>query len=215
MTSSNESVRRWHVPSVHPDPTPEPVRLTVERIEALESEVRDNAWAAGYNEGLNAGKEALRARIETLDTLLSYLADPLKKIEPVVEEALLSLSLSFAEAIVGATLPADEKTLAAVLHEALEALPDPSQETIVYLGPEDFSRFEATMAEQIAGRPWRAEIDPGLTAGDVRVVCGLSEVDGRRRTRIRRLFETVMPGFCGEENKAASLESGADEGGVE
>lgn len=206
MTLSDASVRRWQVPSVHPEPTPEPVRLTVERIEALEAEVRESAWNAGFEEGMRAGEDAVNTRIQHLDHILTYLADPLRSIEPVVEEALLTLSLSFVEAVVGASTTVNGSLLERVLREALEALPDPSRKATVFLSPADYEQFSEVLLDRVSGRPWEAKEDKNLDAGDVRVEAGLSEVDGRKRTMLRQLFSTVVPGFV-EPTDGESVES--------
>ena len=199
MTSSNFRPQPWQAPSVNPEPTPEPLRLTAERIEALEAEVRDEARAAGYAEGLAEGREAVQARLATLDELLSFLADPLHRIDRTLEETLLTLTLSFTEGILRQAPPASRESLEAVLREALEALPDPQAEAVVRLAPADLAILEAATEEAPRTRPWRFEADPSLGPGDVRVVAGLSEVDATRRTRLRQLFDGLLPQQSDEE----------------
>jgi flagellar assembly protein FliH len=193
MTSSNFRPQPWQAPSVNPEPTPEPLRLTAERIEALEAEVRDEARAAGYAEGLAEGREAVQARLGTLDALLSFLADPLHCMDRTLEETLLTLTLSFAEGILRQAPPASRESLEAVLREALDALPDPQAEAVVRLAPADLATLEAAIEDAPRSRPWRLEADASLGPGDVWVVAGLSEVDATRRTRLRQLFDGLLP----------------------
>ena len=199
MTSSNFRPQPWQAPSVNPEPTPEPLRLTAERIEALEAEVRDEARAAGYAEGLAEGREAVQARLATLDELLSFLADPLHRIDRTLEETLLTLTLSFTEGILRQAPPASRESLEAVLREALEALPDPQAEAVVRLAPADLAILEAAIEDAPRSRPWRLEADASLGPGDVCVVAGLSEVDSTRRTRLRQLFDGLLPQQSDEE----------------
>ena len=193
MTSSDFRPQPWQAPSVNPEPTPEPLRLTAERIEALEAEVRDEAWKAGYAEGLGEGREAVQARLATLDELLSFLADPLRRVDRTLEETLLSLTLSFTEAILRQAPPASRESLESVLREALDALPDPQAEAVVRLCPTDMPILEAAIEHAPRTRPWRLEADASLGPGDVWVVAGLSEVDATRRTRFRQLFDGLLP----------------------
>lgn len=202
MTSSNWKPQRWEAPSVDPEPTPEPLRLTAERIEALEADVRSAAEAAGFAEGLARGEAEVQARLSALDQLLSHLAEPLRRVDAAVEETLLALTLSFTEAIIGERPPPSEAALAALLREALEALPDPDREAVVYLNPLDLQRLGAVLEVEMPGRPWRLEADEGLELGDLRVQAGLTEVDARRRTRMVQLFETLMPGDEASEGRA-------------
>lgn len=199
MTSSNFRPQPWQAPSVNPEPTPEPLRLTAERIEALEAEVRDEARAAGYAEGLAEGREAVQARLATLDELLSFLADPLHRMDRTLEETLLTLTLSFTEGILRQAPPASRESLEAVLREALEALPDPQAEAVVRLAPADLAILEAAIEDAPRSRPWRLEADASLGPGDVCVVAGLSEVDSTRRTRLRQLFDGLLPQQSDEE----------------
>lgn len=193
MTSSNFRPQPWQAPSVNPEPTPEPLRLTAERIEALEAEVRDEARAAGYAEGLAEGREAVEARLATLDELLSFLADPLRRMDQTLEETLLNLTLGFTEAILRQAPPASRESLESVLREALDALPDPQAEAVVRLAPADAATMEAAIENAPRSRPWRLEADTNLGPGDVWVVAGLSEVDATRRTRLRQLFDGLLP----------------------
>ncbi len=193
MTSSNFRPQPWQAPSVNPEPTPEPLRLTAERIEALEAEVRDEARSAGYAEGLAEGREAVQARLGTLDELLSFLADPLHRMDRTLEETLLTLTLSFTEGILRQAPPASRASLEAVLREALDALPDPQAEAVVRLAPADLATLEAAIEGAPRSRPWRLEADASLGPGDVWVVAGLSEVDATRRTRLRQLFDGLLP----------------------
>ena len=199
MTSSNFRPQPWQAPSVNPEPTPEPLRLTAERIEALEAEVRDEARAAGYAEGLAEGREAVQARLSTLDELLSFLADPLHRMDRTLEETLLTLTLSFTEGILRQAPPASRESLETVLREALDALPDPQAEAVVRLAPADLAILEAAIEDAPRSRPWRLEADASLGPGDVWVVAGLSEVDATRRTRLRQLFDGLLPQQSDEE----------------
>ena len=66
MTSSDFEPRLWRAPEVNPAPSPEPLRLTAERIEALEAEVREAAQEAGFKEGLASGKNEFRSELPRL-----------------------------------------------------------------------------------------------------------------------------------------------------
>jgi flagellar assembly protein FliH len=193
MTSSDFRPLPWQAPSVDPEPTPEPLRLTAERIEALEAEVREAAQAAGYEEGLAEGRDAVAKRLAALDELMSYLADPLRRMDQTVEETLLNLTLSFTEAILGQAPPASEDALRAVLQEALDALPDPQAEAVVLMAPKDAARMAQAVDDPARRGPWRIQADPKLGPGDVYVLAGLTEVDASRRTRMRQLFEGLLP----------------------
>jgi flagellar assembly protein FliH len=193
MTSSDFEPRLWRAPEVNPAPSPEPLRLTAERIEALEAEVREAAQEAGFKEGLASGEKRVRERIAALDEMLSHLADPLRRMDQTLEDTLLLLSLSFAEAILGQAPPASQTALSTVLREALDALPDPQAEAVVYLSPADETRLRDALGDGLAGRPVRFEGDSELGPGDVHVRAGLAEVDATRRTRFRQLFESLLP----------------------
>jgi flagellar assembly protein FliH len=151
---------------------------------------------------LARGEAEVQARLSALDQLLSHLAEPLRRVDAAVEETLLALTLSFTEAIIGERPPPSEAALAALLREALEALPDPDREAVVYLNPLDLQRLGAVLEVEMPGRPWRLEADEGLELGDLRVQAGLTEVDARRRTRMVQLFETLMPGDEASEGRA-------------
>lgn len=204
MTSSDFRPQPWQAPAVNPEPTPEPLRLTAERIEALEAEVREAAQAAGYEEGLAEGREAVAERLAALDELMTYLADPLRRTDQAVEETLLSLTLAFTEAILGQAPPASEAALGAVLREALDALPDPQAEAVVFMAPEDASRMAAAVDDSARRGAWRIQGDPELGPGDVYVVAGLTEVDATRRTRMRQLFEGLLPTAFDEDSEGGA-----------
>ena len=174
MTSSDFEPRLWRAPEVNPAPSPEPLRLTAERIEALEAEVREAAQEAGFKEGLASGEKRVQERIAALDEMLSHLADPLRRMDQTLEDTLLLLSLSFAEAIwVKPRRP--PKPRLAPCCAAWTPYPIPRRRPW-FLSPADETRFRDALGT-VCGPPVRFEGDSELGPGDVHVRAGLAEVD--------------------------------------
>ena len=80
----SESIRRWEVPAI--DGTSDHGYLTAGRMQELQQQAWDEAYAAGREEGITAGGQEAQRRAERFDQLLIALAKPFDNLDETVEK---------------------------------------------------------------------------------------------------------------------------------
>lgn len=196
-----ESVDRFDFPPVDASPA-EALRgaqktsahlLTAGQLEALEKQVRDEAYQRGYAEGLAAGKAEAAARAAKLAALGDALARPLENLDRAVEEELLGLSITLACHLVRREIDHDRALLATAVHECLAVLPSSARDVVLNLHPADAALLKSELAPGTEMRFKIAE-DRELARGDVRVTSAATQVDGRLETRLKHVLAAAESG---------------------
>jgi len=181
--------------------------LTVKQLEALEQQVRDEAYARGFAQGLEEGRAEAEACARRLAALLGRLARPFEDLDRAVEQELAMLAETIAVQLLRRELSADSAALVAAAREAIGGLPSASRDLVVKLHPDD----ARLAAEHLAGddlQRFRIEPDARLDRGDVVVTAERSEVDGRVETRVRALLDAAYEAGDADTGPAASADAG-------
>src|SRR5690606_12454880 len=121
--------------------------LTVKQLEALEQQVRDEAYARGFAQGLAEGRAEAEACARRLAALLGRLARPFEDLDRAVEQELAMLAETIAVQLLRRELSADSAALVAAAREAIGGLPSASRDLVVKLHPDD----ARLAAEHLAG----------------------------------------------------------------
>lgn len=192
--------QRWEVPeldgsatgptrsSAAPPPAAPP---TAAELEAIHAAAREAGFVEGREAGLAAATEELAAARMQLQVLAAQMAAPLAELDQEVERALANLALSLARRIVGQCVEAQAEALRQLVHRVVSHL-GPLQCTVqVQLCPQDLSRLR-----ELEGLDAQWELQPNaeLAPGDVLVVHGDTQVDGRLAQRIERLAADMLDG---------------------
>jgi flagellar assembly protein FliH len=181
-----------------------PGLLTAEQIERIQNQAYKEAYDAGFQEGrqtgMATGQGEVDRKTQLLDGLLASLAQPLQELDNEVEQELTQLALAVARQLLRRELKADPGQVAAIVHEALAALPVGSREVRVCLHPDDAALVSEVLAQSEAERNWSLIDDPGLTRGDCRILTATSRIDA---TLERRLATVVAQLFGGEREQDA------------
>lgn len=198
---------RWDLPSV----TGQPLQTrragkTVSELEEVEQRAYQEAYAKGREAGLAAAKaemqpqiDRLRQQAERLDTVLSFLAQPLQALDAQVEEQLVGLALTVAKQLVRRELRVDPTQIIAVLRETVGMLPLSARDVRVHLHPDDAAVVRERLASPSADRAWVIVEDPVLTRGGCRVTTETASIDARVESRIAAAIAAVL----GDERAAA------------
>ncbi len=191
---------RWNSPDFSgPEPAPAPAPSTpppppgptVAELEAIEAQARD----AGYQAGLEQGRQAAAAELDIqrgqLKQLLDALARPLDGLDQQVETELAELALHIARQVVYRTIELRPEHIAETVKTALASLPLASRQIKVRMTPEDAALLAADPAAS-EDRGWQVVGDASLQRGDVLVDAEMSHIDARVKIRLDRLAETVL-----------------------
>lgn len=168
---------------------------TVEELEQIHQQARDEGYQKGLAEGHQAGvekgtKEAtakIQAEAQKLAQVTAKLDSALNDLNAVVADDLLALAIELAREVIRQEISARPETLLAVVREALAQLPH--QHAAIYLHPEDASLLRSYMGDQLSHAGHRIHEDYKLKRGDCVLEAGGSQVDATVAMRWRRVLE--------------------------
>ena len=139
---------RWEVPrvvSVSDVEAENTNPLTVEALEAVQQAAQEEGFKLGYDEGFQQGHEAgLKAgetdilqQAQQWKALIDSLNNPLKSVDSIVEQDLLSMISLLVRQMVYHELEQKPEMVLTAVREALAVLPVSDRQLKVYLNPED------------------------------------------------------------------------------
>ncbi|GFZ86233.1 FliH/SctL family protein [Dyella caseinilytica] len=197
---------RWEPPAVGnvessapPEEPAAPPGPTIFELEEIQSQAREEGYAAGLAEGRAAAKKELEERLVRLDAICSAAARPLSQLDDATERELALLATVMARRVVGRELQLDPSLIELAVREAAAALPSATRELRVWVNPNDLD----LLRELGAAEPhWRFGANPALSRGDCVLESERSRLDARVSTRLASVVDAVI----GED-----LDDGEDE----
>jgi flagellar assembly protein FliH len=169
-----------------PSPVQPAVSLpTVDEIERIHQQAREEGYAAGYQagreDGLKAGTEHAESEVAKLQALLRSFEQGLADADQAISHDLLSLALDLAKQMVREALRIKPELVCTVVRECLRQEPAFSQPAQLLLHPED-----AVLVRQYLNHELNEcviSIDPQLERGGCRIKIGNGHVDATMATR--------------------------------
>jgi flagellar assembly protein FliH len=189
---SGTDARPWELPSVGRKSGGGP--LTAGRLESIEEEARESGRAAGYEEGLAAGRAEVMRRAAQLDRVLASLAQPVSHLDDEVEKELLELVMAITRRLIRRELKTDPGEVIGVVREAIAALPIGERKITVQLHPEDARLVKEVFGELDGGPVCRIVEDAAMTRGGARISTEISIIDATLESRINRVFDRMLGG---------------------
>ncbi len=158
---------------------------TVDEIERIHQQAREEGYAAGYQagreDGLKAGTEHAESEVAKLQALLRSFEQGLADADQAISHDLLSLALDLAKQMVREALRIKPELVCTVVRECLRQEPAFSQPAQLLLHPED-----AVLVRQYLNHELNEcviSIDPQLERGGCRIKIGNGHVDATMATR--------------------------------
>jgi flagellar assembly protein FliH len=186
----------------------EPVAVppTAARIEEIQRQAYEEAFALGRRDGLEQGKRQARAQAERLEAVLRQLGEPLRELDERVVDELVELALAIARHLVRRELRADPGQIVAVVQQAAAALPFAARKVRVVLHPED----AATVREALSasggvehGDGWEIVEDPAMMRGGCRVETEHSRIDASVEKRLAAIAADLLGGERARDDDGA------------
>jgi len=177
--------------------------LTAIQIEELHQQAREEGFAQGRREGLEAGKKDVRARVHELETLMQTLARPLEQVDAQIEEQLVQLALAVAKQLIRRELKTDPGQVLAVVREAMAALPLAARGVRLHMHPEDAGLVREMLALNDNERSWQIVEDPVLSRGGCKVSSDTSQIDASVERRLHTVIANVLGGQRDTDNETA------------
>lgn len=181
---------RWEVPSI--DGGGKQGLMTASRLQDLQQQAYDEAFAQGREEGLQAGREELAQRVARLDALLLAQAQPLADVDEQVEKQLVELAMSVVRTLFRRELKLDPGHVVGVVREAVGLLPVASRDVKVYLHPDDATLIREVLSEPDGDRAWTLIEDPLIDRGGCRVTTETSQINAENQTRLNALIASIV-----------------------
>ena len=128
---------RWQVPAI--DGGGGQGYMTAARLEAIQKDAHDEAWQKGHAEGLAAGEQEIRARVQRLDELLTALARPFDELDDQIEKTLVELAMTVVRQLFRREMSQNPTHVIGVVREAIQLLPVAARNVQVHLHPDDAS----------------------------------------------------------------------------
>ncbi len=158
---------------------------TVDEIERIHQQAREEGYAAGYQtgreDGLKAGTEHAEAEVAKLQALLRSFEQGLADADQAISHDLLSLALDLAKQMVREGLRIKPELVIAVVRECLRQEPAFSQPAQLLLHPEDAALVRQYLNHEL--NECVISIDPQLERGGCRVKVGNGHIDATMATR--------------------------------
>ena len=215
FTSNVASIERWSLPVVEGNVIGRPIdeRKAAAAAEAIARVAREQSEARGYEAGMAKAKaemeghvNELKARIQRLDKLLSFMGRPLEELDADVEKMLLQLTLAVGKQLARRELRIDPSQVIAIIRESLQELPMAAREARVLLHPEDAAIVRERLAEPSSERAWTIVEDPTMSRGGCVVKTETSRIDARLESRINTIIANVLGDERAPERTEASPE---------
>lgn len=149
--------------------------------------------AEGKKQGLQEGEGLIREQLAQLQNLIEQLQKPLEKVDAQVEQALLTLSLAMAEAVIGVEVKTNPQLILQSLRQAVESLPYQAEKLTIKLHPDDLAVVRSHYTEQdLTERQWQLRAEPAFNPGDCRVESAESTVDRSLKLRLQSSLEHFL-----------------------
>jgi flagellar assembly protein FliH len=201
FTANVASIERWALPVVEGNVIGRPIdeRKAAAAAEAIARVAREQSEARGYEAGMAKAKaemeghaNELKARVQQLDKLLSFIGRPLEELDADVERMLLQLTLTVGKQLARRELRIDPSQVIAIIRESVQELPMAAREARVYLHPQDAAIVRERLAEPSNERAWTIVEDPTMSRGGCVVKTDTSRIDARLESRINTIIANVL-----------------------
>ena len=187
--SAAKKPARWDVPAI--DGGDGKGYMTASRLEALQKDAYDEAWAKGHADGLKAGEAEIQARVDRLDELLIALARPFDKLDDQIEKQLVELAMTTVRQLFRREIKQNPTHVIGVVREAIKLLPIASRNVQVHLHPDDASLVREALTPAEGEPAWVIVEDPLESKGGCRVTTENSQVDASAEARLNALIQRI------------------------
>ncbi|WP_025039707.1 flagellar assembly protein FliH [Nitrosospira briensis] len=206
--------RRWEMDTFEPvgKSTPEPgegkhesannagtavILPTVEQIEQIHQQARQEGYAAGYEAGFNTGQEAGyqaasalgAAEVGKLQVLLHDFQRELTNADQAISDNLLTLALCLARQMLREALKVKPELMLGVVRDCLQNDAAFGQPVQLFLHPDDAALVREHLHHEL--NDCTICVDSGLDRGSCRIKTGSGQIDATLATRWQRMVQTL------------------------
>ena len=177
-----------------------PAGFSAGQQEGLEQGLAEGA-AEGKLDEETKGKE----KLAVFDALTAAFKEQMPHEQAELEQALLALSIRIARQVVQDELRAEPHHIAAVVHAAVQSLPNPDDKLTLYVNP-----GELDYVTSFADKHWQLEADAAVSSGGCKIKSQYSYIDYTLEHRFDTAVTHLMSQL-GDENAQAAQSPLSDE----
>lgn len=181
---------RWAPPNLAAAATGKNRPVSVNQLDAVERAAHAEGFEQGRSEGYAAGRVQAARHSEELKVILSRFARPLAELDGEVEHVLVHLANAVVASLLRGLAVHKPEMVAALVKQALSALPTAARDVEVMLHPEDMAAVESLLPEREPKS--RLVANAQLARGDVRVHCDTVRLDATLATRLANAAEALL-----------------------
>ncbi len=179
----------WDVPAI--DGSASGGYLTAGRLQALQKQAYDEAFAIGRAEGLRAGQNEAAIRTGRLEQILNALAQPFDELDEIVEQQLVELAMAVVRQLFRREIRLEPTHIIGVVRDAIRLLPVASRSVRLHLHPDDAALVRETLSPAEGEPAWAVVEDPLITRGGCTVSAENSRIDATAESRLQALISSV------------------------
>ncbi len=178
-----------------PPPPPPMDYPTVEELEAIREQARqdgyDEGHAAGHADAIEAGKLVTAEQLEHLRSLAASFTTSLQDADQLIASDVLELALQLAKGMLKNALPVKPELILPIVREAIEYLPVLQQPALLVLHPDDAAVVRGAIGEELDKGGWRVVEDPQVGRGGCKVDTASNQIDATAAARWQRLSHAL------------------------
>lgn len=226
---SGDAVRRWQAPEVgdpvrrpparderaqpsgdaavpaaaaEPAVAAAPPPMTIEEIERIQQEAREEGFREGEAAGRREGFAAVQAEAENLARVLDSLVPSVEGLDRRLEQELVTLAVTVARQLVRRELRTEPGQIVAAVREAFALLPSSDRRVRLHLHPEDARIVREALHLSELEQPWKVFEDPTLSRGGAWLETDTSRVDATVESRLNAVIAGMWGGERREDGQA-------------
>jgi flagellar assembly protein FliH len=191
---------------------PAPPPMTIEQIERIQQEAREEGFRQGEVEGRREGAAAARAEAEHLRLVLDSLVPFVEGLDRRLEQELVTLAVTVARQLVRRELRTEPGQIVAAVREALAVLPSSERRVRLHLHPEDARIVREALHLSDLEQPWKVIEDPTLSRGGAWIETDTSRVDATVESRLNAVIAEMWGGERRDDGRSTERRTGAADG---
>jgi flagellar assembly protein FliH len=185
-----------------------PRPMTIEQIEKIQQEAREEGFRQGELEGRREGAAAVLAEAEHLRQVLDSLVPSVEGLDRRLEQELVTLAVTVARQLVRRELRTDPGQIVAAVREALAVLPSSDRRVRLHLHPEDARIVREALHLSELEQPWKVVEDPTLSRGGAWLETDTSRVDATVESRLNAVIAEMWGGERRDDGRSADRVTG-------
>lgn len=164
-----------------------------EGLESGHKEGFDKGKEQGFAEGFASGEAQINEHIQTWQSLLEQLTQPIQLVEKELEEELVKLAVSLARAVVRSEVTTNQDVIFQALSEGLKVLPIQEKQYRIHLHPEDIVLIKQHFsAEEIDKHNWLLLESTDLSRGGCDITTESNAVNVSIERRCREILDKFL-----------------------